>query len=314
MRIFSAGLESYLGKLPDIRGPCDFNIFISYLYTKNVFRELSFLAKRRRMAIMDSGAFTYEAAALAMRKQGIEGPPKNLPHIDDLATRYIKFLKETSGRVLDYFVELDVIRSYGAEKVSEIRERFTKEGLADRCIMVWKITNTQEDLEWLWENCESRYIAFTWWHAAASAGRPIETDRSGLPIVMAKAVRECYRRGVRVHLFAGIHNVILRDHPFYSADSTRVMGTVKFGTALHLDRIQLIETSAKRRNKQVLEAIAEKTEAIGALKRTMTRENQIVSVSNSLDVLNSWENQLTEYWRLRGIDWSKHEREEERSR
>jgi hypothetical protein len=234
MKIFLAGGENEQAYqvLTELKAP---NVFLSYYYLRNRADVKEFLEGFRRNGMniaLDSGAHTFLAGAGKSKATVVRGEPvKENP--DRYCWEYINWLKKY-GHYFEFYVELDIDRVVGYEKVLEYRRLFKENGLQDKLVLVWHESIPDSIKEWEKSCQESRYVAI--------ADEP-EFSRMNTLMDIAKK----YKR--KVHGFAMTKPDYIAKFPFYSVDSTSWKAGSKYGVTYCIqgNRIVTVEKEERRR-------------------------------------------------------------------
>lgn len=243
--------------------------------------------------LIDSGAFTFRAAALGLAnaKLSVEAD------LDRYVDGYKKWLTPlVRSGLADYWVELDVGLIAGQDWLRKHRNDMIACGLGSGLVKVWHSEDNHTWQDWLDLIEESllpgrsRLVAIEG-HNPSRPQHPYE-----------RYLAAAYKRGVRVHAFKMTQYDDLIRWPFYSVDSTTWLSPVRFGSVV------------KRRGHGGLEAVdrSQMGETIPFPRYGgSARDRHRTSVSS----VKAWvdlEDRITSIWKSRGVDYDQLDREIER--
>lgn len=237
MRIFLAGGENSaaIDTLLDIKAP---NVFLSYFYLKNSNATGKILEDYKRngtVMALDSGAYTFLASTGQGRGNTVKGQPiSDKP--DEYIRGYIQWLKKY-GSYFDFYVELDIDRVVGWEKVKEFREDFREQGLIDKLLLVWHDSIPDGIKQFEMDCQEVNYLAI---------GDHPDFGRFSMLLEIAKKYKK------KVHAFATTKPDYIERFSFYSADSTSWKAGSKYGTTYYLQGEKILASNDKVIRKRIM--------------------------------------------------------------
>lgn len=266
MRIFLASIESgYQSMYPE---DLDGGNFFTTFYTPNKAGEFMSHKKKNWTLVVDSGAHAFfsqqlgvSASSVGSKKQN-RTDPKN---VDKYVDEYVEFIHKYKD-FADYFVELDIDKVVGKEKMLELRQKLDK--AAGRQLIpcyhpslgTWK-ENKKELLKY-------EYIG-------------IEGIRLNDPpkFNYLEVIKDCYLNGTKCHGFAMTKKKYMGELPFYSVDSSSWQAGVRFGRVAGVNSPH-IQVRAHEKN-------------------------NIRLYHDGIMQYRKLEDYYTKLWIKRGIDWAK---------
>lgn len=119
--------------------------------------------------------------------------------------------------VKNHFIELDVQKLIGIERVRQYRQAFKDAGLEEKMLYVFHADDGWDEWNWCIENTKSKYVCF-------------ESIRAGMKVLpYGQLMKKCFDAGVRVHALAMTRPNFCKQFPFYSVDSSTWVNVVRFG-------------------------------------------------------------------------------------
>uniref|UniRef100_A0A7C3WRE7 Uncharacterized protein n=1 Tax=Dictyoglomus turgidum TaxID=513050 RepID=A0A7C3WRE7_9BACT len=230
MKIYFSGMEATSENiLKDIYIPYG---MVSYYFLRDR-DETSILEKLVNFygmeLVCDSGTATF--LGMANKSEAIHREKKVLikEDLDKYVSEYVNWLKKYKD-YFHFYVELDVDKLVGYEKVLEYRELFKKNGLKDKLLVVWHSTISMEEYEKMCQ--EYNFIGI--------ADEP-ELPRINELFEIAKR----YKR--KIHGFALTQPKYIERFPFYSVDSTSWKAGSRYGTTYYLrgNRLEMVGNDNK---------------------------------------------------------------------
>lgn len=273
--------------------------------------------------VVDSGAHSFfaqsddiKSARTAKRKDRSARDP------EEYFERYLDWLREHRDDV-DHFVELDIGEIVGQGVVLKWRDRIVEAGLAEKCLTVYHPGV---------ESLDSFLGQAREWPSRFAG---LEGVRQGqIPMNYLDVVRRMYDAGVKAHGFAMIKPRWITNIPFYSVDSSSFTSGPSYGRIFsrRLPRFVLGASSgtakgfrthqskatdgyydASRSAAVALASVRESRGAVtaadvltlykGAKGAGGTHEGRARLMLAAVRVFNDLEDQVTELWRSRGIEW-----------
>ena len=267
--------------------------FYSYYYLRNGKRPqvMEGTKEAHKILFIDSGAHSFFSE---MAEEGIESASvhkkksKTKESPEEYFNKYLIWLVQNYDKY-DYFAELDIGEIVGQKKVLEWRELLKKNNLYDKCVTVYhpNIMNWQDYIDML-EDSESKYIA-------------LEGDRSGRKrLNYNKLIKPAYDRGIKVHGFAMTKTEVLRNHPFYSVDSTSWLQSEMYGTIPFHEQGKIKAVRFKDQKKF--------TDRLGKLDTEILfgedlAKRRLYNMRLGIKAYKEYEQFYTELWQKRNINW-----------
>lgn len=283
MRVFLAGAEApgISEILVKAQVP---RILFSYYhgpYKSGFHRALASVLGFAKERFCDSGAFTF------LQKGSAGGLD-----FDEYLAGYIKWVGRMSRLgLIDWWAEMDVGAVAGQDWVLKQRELWYRAGLGHGLLTVWHQEHDWDYWMRLLEQAakHSRYVAIEGHQRSTRA-----------PLNYQAFIDEAYRRQIRIHGFKMTSVEDLQKWPFYSVDST-TWQTGRWGSK----PVRVRTGGFKKITRKV-----KNTDALGSYRATFRTD---IKIGNKLDwfqgmfaAARTWmrvENELTDLWKLRGIDW-----------
>lgn len=193
---------------------------------------MNFIKKDAKDFILDSGAFTM----LNNSKDNF------LDKLDEYVDKYINFINEYD---VEHFIELDIDKLIGYEKVKLIREKIEKE-TNKKCIPVWHLSRGIEEYKKLCKDYS--YIAL--------GGIAIkDIKRKDYDKMFPYLLRIAKQHNCNVHGL-GLTSSKINKFNFYSVDSTSWTVTQRFG---EIQKYDYKTNTIKRLKKDYARIKADKT-------------------------------------------------------
>lgn len=270
------------------------SLLTSFLYARHFCRNLSTprgkwwlgALRQAKFRMVDSGAYTIRTAEI--RGNYVSAIANGVDY-DKYLHDYIAWLKWAAPyKLADVWVEMDVGVAIGFPWVEGQRRKFIAAGLGHGLVNVWHSAENDWDY-WKYLLTEAKLPGRSGF--VAIEGKGANKSRLDYPRYISAA----YVAGVKIHGFKMTDFSDLLKWPFYSVDSTTWQAHLRHGIPLGIDRAGWPTSKAKATPvwKGILPAKGTKAPM-------------------RLDILKasarSWiraEQQLTEHWKLRGIDWEK---------
>jgi hypothetical protein len=242
--------------------------------------------------LIDSGAFTFRAAALKLAGSRVTGVETDL---DGFVRGYKEWLRPlVRDGLADYWVELDVGLIAGQPWLHRHRDDMIASGLGVGLVKVWHSEDGHTWDDWIdlldesLQPGRSRLVAIE----GHNPSRP-QHDYT-------RYLRVAYERGVRVHAFKMTRYEDLLRWPFFSTDSTTWLSPVRYGSGQRRTVTGGIEAVHDGR-RSLGESAAFPRWGASAQDRNRT----------SIGAVRAWvevERRITDVWRSRGVDWDRFER------
>lgn len=213
-KIFFAGAESHYKKLLDMGVK---NIMFSFWSIRekgeeNFWEVLREVKKQGCTIMIDSGAHSFfTSTGINIRTFG-KRKTKIDVSIDQYVKEYIDWLKKAVGmKLIDYYVELDVDKIVGIEKVKAWREEMKANGLNP--LLVWHDSMTRTEWEEMCKN--NKYVCLA--------------DVFNTPHKVPVMIDIAKKYKTKVHGFALTQLDLLTKVPLYSVDSTTWLSGSRYG-------------------------------------------------------------------------------------
>jgi len=288
MILYFAGMESIMRSYDYEPHPTD-HVFGTYFYKSNTQQMIDRLKPGGHLGTItiDSGAHSFfgQAGISSSAHHNKSGKKKSLPKPEDYFDGYVSWLKDNYEKI-DYFVELDIQAIVGMEKVKEWRKRLAREGLFDKCIMVFHSIDSMDDFDEMISMTQSHYIGL----------EGLRNKKVTLPYF--KLLSRCYDAKVKVHGFALTNTDILSEYPFYSADSTTWTASIRYGTFFGLDSMGMVRQKNPSKNNYFKYNVD-----IDSTKYNRTKDASIRKLVQAAAEFRKFETSLTSLWESRGVRW-----------
>lgn len=292
MELYLASMDTAFGQYKYPLLPTG-KYFVSYFYKNNTEKVLAARDSNFKGKLFcDSGAHSFFGAyGLYGNVNYKQDESKRIPleKIKAYFEEYFLWVQKWYHK-LDYFAELDLQEIVGLPLVMQWRKRFIQAGMGKKMVMVVHTGDTWEDFLWMLNNSPSNYVAT----------QGMRADAPNIDHMMY--VKECYKRGIKVHGFAMTKKKVMESIPFYSVDSSSWTSCWKFGTVFkyhkgNICRIQNSPSSLKR-----LLKFGIPTSVIGA---NGAREQVKAKALISEIEWRKYEKFIGELWNSRGINWER---------
>lgn len=232
MKVFLASFESMSAYICAMQEEKPYFILGSFFYLKKLKCDIlteymTYVQKEAKDFILDSGAFSMLNSS--------KGDFLNIldKYIDD----YIAFINKYD---IKYFIELDIDKLIGYEKVKEIRSKLEKE-TNKKCIPVWHMSRGIEEFKKLCQ--EYSYIALG--GIAVKDIKRKDYDRLFPPLLKIAKQYNCNVHGL------GFTGSKINKFDFYSVDSSSWTGVHRFGQIQKYDHITNSMKNIKRDKRRI---------------------------------------------------------------
>ena len=284
MKIFLAGAENEQARLTLLKIKAPF-VFLSYFYLRERADTKAVLEEFKKNGItmaLDSGAHTFLAGIGESKATVVTGQPiKENP--DRYCWNYINWLKKYRD-YFEFYVELDIDRVVGYEKIKGYRNQFVENGLQDKLMVVWhySIPDSVNEFE---KMCQG-------FNFVAIADEP-EPGRCSMLVEIGRK----YKR--KVHGFAMTKPDYIRRFPFYSVDSTSWKAGSKYGITYYLMGNKIEATNDKGIRRRIMNFDYFKPYEV-KWEEVLKDKNEEVDKINAITWIEygKWlnENQQDKYW------------------
>lgn len=273
MKIFLSGGESYNEAIKKTRHQ---HIFTSFYYAQGASNRIKTLGPTKEI-IVDSGAHTFfsshlEDSASIVKKEN-KSVRASVENLDNYVDEYIRFIK-AHRHLVSYFVELDIDRVVGYEKVLQIRKKLYEATKGKLMVCYHPSQGT-------WEENKKDLLQYEY------VGLEGVTARGGIKFDYKKIVKDCYFNKVKVHGFAMTKKNFLNSIPVYSTDSSSWLATLRFGRSA-IRAKDLHDKQIKHEKYLVRDKI----------KRELV-------IKKEIEAWHKMEKYYNDLWISRGVDWEK---------
>lgn len=291
MKIFLAGVEG--GEPQKVKNEIEY-AFYSYYYLRGNKRPQVMVGTKEahKILFIDSGAHSFfneksEEGVMSATFHSKKSKTKETPQ--EYFDAYVIWLKENFDK-FDYFAELDIGEIVTQEVVLEWRDVLRKENLYSKCVPVYHPTTMDwNDYMEMLDTCESGYIA-------------LEGDRGHRKrLNYNKLIKPAYDRGIKVHGFAMTKTEVLRNHPFYSVDSTSWLASEMYGT-LPLHEQGKIKQIRYQDKKKFTDKLCKLDTNI--LFGDDLAARRLYNMRLGIKAYKEYEHYYTKLWQKRNINWN----------
>ena len=304
MIIYWSGSETAINAY-GVDPPVTQSLFVSFFYyrkstvTLHTVGQLASIAEpltKRGWRVVDSGAFTYLAAAGIgiHREKGTKQQIKT-EGFDKYLLGYLEWLRRTE-RYWDFFVELDLqeIEGIGRGRVDKWRQQIIDAGMWHRCIPVLHKSESQAEMQETIELCKagSRYIAI---EGPTGAGSVYPYDYRPL-------LKQFWHEKLLPHVFGCTKPAMADKFPIFSLDASSANAAVQYGKGCVFD------AKTGKMRWYVLSAQNLRKAGIPDYMNKDARDSETYKrkFEHQLDQYAAYEKYYTKLWGQRGIIWDDH--------
>jgi len=312
VRIYFAGSEGIDANAPQLIDGGASHLFVSYYHlagpTKDRARHARVLHAYNKLgfrSIIDSGAFTFMAAARKGNNLAGDGDEAVLSHLEEYFRRYIAWVERNWSLITD-FIELDMQRMVGIVPVERWRRILRDRELLSK---VWMVHHSCDDWDHFVRMVEASKIENG---GSGHCGIEGMNLTKPAPIDYPKHARYAYEQGVCIHAFASTRAKFLTNVPLTSSDSSTWKQASRYAVTQVYDPIHGGVVSRRYREGRDPRGKGEVTLASRAWSKALVvegvpqeervRAGQAFEIA-SIEAFLKMERELTALWEERGVCW-----------